>query len=235
MPNRPCVWKRSDYVVFRSAPFQLHLLCQQLLSPPMCRRLTGLRRICIRVFRNGSVLSCNFRKAPPLHRMSASWRQSRTYVDAANGPVRMVDRFYAACSWSLAGAAEDAFRHLKLLAANEFAFNATRNDMGGSQSFLIWFEDESYCWEVFLCSDGALRFRDDSVTAFGDLAAYSALQGGVAGRWQVLTEGNRASFASQFEEQPGRYSEMNIDKAQSATYLSGKRFQITWNDNHVGR
>ncbi|CAN5425911.1 hypothetical protein BH24GEM3_BH24GEM3_19880 [soil metagenome] len=38
---------------------------------------------------------------------------------AANGVGRMVDRFNAACSWSLAGAADEAFRHLEPLAAND--------------------------------------------------------------------------------------------------------------------
>jgi hypothetical protein len=37
----------------------------------------------------------------------------------ADGPGRMVDRFNAAGSWSLAGAADEAFRHLELLAAND--------------------------------------------------------------------------------------------------------------------
>jgi hypothetical protein len=47
---------------------------------------------------------------------------ARRYEEAftvANGAARMVDRFNAACSWSLAGAADQAFRHLELLAAND--------------------------------------------------------------------------------------------------------------------
>jgi hypothetical protein len=36
-----------------------------------------------------------------------------------SGPGRMVDRYNAACSWSLAGGADQAFRHLELLAAND--------------------------------------------------------------------------------------------------------------------
>jgi len=36
-----------------------------------------------------------------------------------NGLGRMVDRYNAACSWSMAGAADAAFRHLELLAAND--------------------------------------------------------------------------------------------------------------------
>lgn len=38
---------------------------------------------------------------------------------AMNGPGRTVDHFNAACAWSLAGAADHAFRHLELLAAND--------------------------------------------------------------------------------------------------------------------
>jgi hypothetical protein len=38
---------------------------------------------------------------------------------AVNGAGRLVDRFNAACAWSLAGANDDAFRHLELLATND--------------------------------------------------------------------------------------------------------------------
>jgi hypothetical protein len=47
---------------------------------------------------------------------------ARTYEEAftvANGAGRMVDRFNAACSWSRAGVADEAFRHLQWLAAND--------------------------------------------------------------------------------------------------------------------
>jgi hypothetical protein len=88
-------------------------------------------------------------------------------------------------------------------------------------------------WEAFACSDGTLHFRDNSVTSYGDVGAYSARQGGAAGRWQVITQGDRAFLASQFEGQPVRYGELTFDPGQRATFLDGKRFYITRRDNHV--
>jgi hypothetical protein len=46
---------------------------------------------------------------------------ARKYEEAfgvVNGAGRLVDHFNAACAWSLAGAADQAFRHLELLTAN---------------------------------------------------------------------------------------------------------------------
>jgi hypothetical protein len=90
-------------------------------------------------------------------------------------------------------------------------------------------------WEAFLCSDRTMHFRDNSVTSMGDVGAYSARQGGAAGQWQVITQGDRAFLATQFEGQPVRYGELTFNQAQRATYLDGKRFYITRNDNHVCR
>jgi hypothetical protein len=88
-------------------------------------------------------------------------------------------------------------------------------------------------WEAFLCSDGTLHFRDNSFTTFGDVGGYRARQGNGAGRWQVITQGDRSFLASQFEGQPVQYGELTFDPRQRATYLDGKRFYITRNDNDV--
>jgi hypothetical protein len=90
-------------------------------------------------------------------------------------------------------------------------------------------------WEAFLCSDQTMYFRDNSVTSFGDAGTYSARQGAATGRWQILTQGNRAFLASQFEGQPVRYGELTYNQAQRATYLDGNRFYITRNDNNMCR
>jgi hypothetical protein len=88
-------------------------------------------------------------------------------------------------------------------------------------------------WEAFACSDGTLHFRDNSVTSYGDVGAFSARQGGATGRWQVITQGDRAFLASQFEGQPVGYGELTFDPGQRATFVDGNRFYITRRDNDV--
>lgn len=81
-------------------------------------------------------------------------------------------------------------------------------------------------FDAFLCSDGRFLYRTKSRTTIDDGAfGSSASQGGLTGRWRIVTQGDQAAI--EYRTTDGQQDYVRLGFQDGKTYWDGKRVFVT--------
>jgi hypothetical protein len=81
-------------------------------------------------------------------------------------------------------------------------------------------------FDAFLCSDGRFLYRTKSRTTIDDGASgYNASQGGLTGRWRIVTQGDQAAI--EYRTSDGQQDYIMLGFKDGKTFWDGKRIFVT--------